>query len=311
MEQLLSFVIPCYRSEHTIRKVVGEIAETAAERPQFAYEIILVNDCSPDQVYEEMKLLAEKDQRIKVVNLAKNMGKHAAVLAGYAYVKGRYIVNLDDDFQSPVCELWKLLEPVVNDSCDYATASYYKKQQSAFKNFGSNINLRMSEVLLEKPKGLRFENFSVMKRFVCDEIVNYKNPYPYLEGLVLRVTQRVVAVPMEQRPRGDAMGTGFTFRKSFALLLNGLTAFSIKPLRFATLAGFLFSAAGFLWGVYTIVHKLQNPAVPMGYSSLAAILLFSSGLVMLMLGMIGEYLGRIYICINDSPQYVVRDTINL
>ena len=81
MEQLLSFVIPCYRSEHTIRKVVGEIAETVAERPQFAYEIILVNDCSPDQVYEEMKLLAEKDQRIKVVNLAKNMGKHAAVLA--------------------------------------------------------------------------------------------------------------------------------------------------------------------------------------------------------------------------------------
>ena len=310
-QELISFVIPCYRSEKTIEKVVDEIIQTVRQRKEYDYEIITVNDCSPDGVYEILKKLAAQNPKIKVINFAKNMGKHAAVLAGYAVVKGDYVVDLDDDFQCPVYDLWKLLDPVKNDECDYATAKYYQKRQSAFKNWGSNLNLHMSEIMLEKPKGLRFENFSVMKRFVCKEIINYKHPYPYLEGLVLRVTRRVITVPMEERNRGDDRGSGFTLAKSVALLVNGLTAFSVKPLRVASVLGFLFSACGFIWGVYAVIHKLINPNVPLGYSSIVAILLFSSGLIMLMLGLIGEYIGRIYICINDSPQYVIKETINL
>ena len=309
--EMITFVIPCYRSEKTIEKVVCEIINTVSERPSYDYEIILINDCSPDHVYRVIKNLAFGNKRIKAISLAKNKGKQAAVLAGYAVAKGQYIVNLDDDYQSPVYELWKLLDPVKADLCDYATASYYKKQQSAFKNLGSKINLCMLEMLLGKPKGLRFENFSVMKKFVRDEIINYKNPYPYLEGLVLGVTERIMTVPMEQRPRGDDNGSGFTFQKSFSLFLNGLTAFSVKPLRIASVVGVLFAIAGFAWGIYAVVNKLINPAVPAGYSSLAAILMFSNGLIMLMLGMVGEYIGRIYICMNDAPQYVVRETINL
>lgn len=308
---LLSFVIPCYRSEKTIKRVIDEIIDTVAQRPEYDYEIITVNDFSPDNVYEKLKVLALKNSKIKVINFSKNMGKHAAVMAGYSVCRGDYIVNLDDDFQCPAYELWRLMAPIENDECDFATAKYSEKKQSAFKNFGSNLNLIMTSFLLNKPKGLRFENFSVMKRYVCKEIIKYRNPYPYLEGLVLRVTHRVKTVEMEARARGDDNKTGFTFKKSFSLLLNGLTAFSVKPLRIASFLGAVFSVLGFIWTVYTIVHKLLNPDIAAGYSSLLAIILFSNGLLMLMLGLIGEYIGRVYICLNSSPQYVIKDTINL
>lgn len=307
---LLSFVIPCYRSEKTIEKVINEIIETVAKRTDYDYEIIAVNDCSPDNVYHVLERLAYDNKKIKVINFAKNMGKHAAVMAGYAYVKGDYVVNLDDDYQSPVNELWKLLNLVEKDECDCATAEYIEKKESWIKRMGSNVNRIMSQIMIGKPKGLRFENFSIMKSFVVKEMINYKNPYPYLEGLLFRVTNRVMSVKMDQRERGDDNSSGFTIKKSIALIANGLTAFSVKPLRVASICGSLFAICGFIYGVIIIIKRLINPSIPSGYSSILAVSLFSSGLIMLLLGIIGEYLGRIYICINDSPQYVIKQTIN-
>ena len=311
IKNLLSFVIPCYRSEQTIKMVINEIIETVSQKPTFDYEIIAVNDFSPDGVYEVLKKLAVDNHKIKVINFSKNMGKHSAVLAGYAVAHGEYIIDLDDDYQSPVSELWKLLKPIQNDECDYATAKYSVKIESALKKIGSNLNLIMSSKMLDKPNNLRFENFSVMKYFVCKEMIKYKNPYPYLEGLVLRITNRIKTVEMEQRGRGDTNKTGFTLIKSFSLWTNGLTAFSVKPLRIASLLGVIFALCGFIWGVYTIIHRLLNPNMVAGYSSIMSVVLFTSGVIMLLLGMIGEYLGRIYICINDSPQYIVKETLNL
>lgn len=308
---LLSFVIPCYRSEKTIEKVIDEIIATVAQREGYDYEVIAVNDSSPDNVYEVLKRIAAANKKVKVINFAKNMGKHAAVLAGYSVARGKYIVNLDDDYQCPTYALWSLLEPVERDECDYATAKYSFKQETWYKRLGSNVNVWMGHVMLDKPMSLRLENFSVMKAFVAREVIGYKNPYPYLEGLILRVTRRILAVPMEERERGDDNATGFTLKKSMSLLMNGLTAFSVKPLRVASLCGTLFAIMGFILGIVMVVRKLVNPAVPTGYSSIVAILLFSSGLIMLMLGLIGEYLGRMYICLNGSPQYVIRETINL
>ena len=310
-KNLISFVIPCYRSEKTIAQVINEIIETVALRPSFDYEIIAVNDCSPDGVYSVLAGIAAENQKIKVIDLAKNMGKHAAVLAGYSVARGEYVVDLDDDFQSPGYELWRLMEPLLGDECDYVTAKYSRKRQSILKNLGSDFNLAVSTVMLEKQKALRFENFSAMKYFVSREIVKYKNPYPYLEGLVLRVTRRIATVEMEERERGDDRETGFTLKKSVSLLVNGLTAFSVKPLRVASLLGVAFALCGFALGFVTILNKLANPSVPAGYSSIMAVVLFSSGTVMLLLGVIGEYVGRIYICLNDSPQYVIRETINI
>ncbi len=309
--KLISFVIPCYRSEKTIEKVIEEIIQTVSERQAYDYEIIAVNDCSPDDVYSVLRRLADNNEKIKVVNLARNMGKHAAVMAGYSFAKGDYVVDLDDDFQSPTYELWNLLAPVEEGRCDVATALYSEKREKFIKRFGSNVNLWMTRVLLDKPKDIRMENFSVMKSFVCKEMIKYKNPYPYLEGLLFRVTKSVLTVPMDQRSRADDNASGFTLKKSLSLFLNGLTAFSVKPLRVSSLIGILFAVFGFLYGVFVILRKMLNPQIAVGYSSLMAIILFSSGLTMILLGIIGEYLGRIYICINESPQYVIRETINM
>ena len=311
IKNLLSFVSPCYRSEKTIGMVVNEIIETVSQQPEFNYEIITVIDSSPDGVYGVLKKLAVENHKIKVINFSKNMGKHAAVLAGYAVARGEYVVDLDDDYQSPVYELWKLLKPVQDDECDFTTAKYLVKKESVLKRLGSNVNLLMSSMMLDKPNDVRFENFSVMKHFVCKEMIKYKNPFPYLEGLVWRVTSRIKTVEMEQRDRGDDKEAGFTFKKGFSLWSNGLTAFSVKPLRMASLLGMIFALCGFIWSMYTIVNRILNPNMAAGYSSIFAIILFSSGIIMLLLGIIGEYLGRIYICINASPQYVIKETINL
>lgn len=310
MKTLLSFVIPCYRSELTIEKVVDEIISTVSQREEYDYEIVCVNDCSPDGVYSVLQGLAEQNKKIKVIDFAKNMGKHAAVLAGFSYAKGEYIVNVDDDYQCPVNELWRLVEPVERDECDFATANYYQKKQSFVKNMGSNVNLMMSSIMLGKPKSLRFENFSVMKRFVMEEIIKYDKPFPYLEGLIYRVTKRITVVQMEERGRADGKATGFTLKKSLSLWMNGFTAFSVKPLRLSTFLGFLSAFIGFAMGAFTVVRKILHPRILSGYTSIIAVLLFVGGIIMVMLGLIGEYVGRIYICLNNTPQYVVKRTIN-
>lgn len=307
---LLSFVIPCYRSELTIEAVISEIIDTVSlKQSEFDYEIVAVNDCSPDGVYDVLKRLASHNTKIKVVNLSKNMGKHAAVMAGYSIAKGDLIVNLDDDFQCPIYDLWKMMEPI-EEGYDVAMAKYPVKKQSAFKNFGSRINAKMAEIMLDKPKNMHYENFSIMKRYVCDEMIRYKNPYPYLEGLILRTTRRIANVEVEERNRLDNKKTGFTFIKSFSLLMNGFTAFSVKPLRIATFTGCIISALGFIFGIVTIIRKIMNLNYVMGYSSMMAVQLFIGGIIILLLGLLGEYIGRIYICLNASPQYVIRDTIN-
>ncbi len=312
MKTLLSFVIPCYRSELTIEKVIDEIIDTVSQRfDNYDYEIICVNDSSPDNVLSVLKRLAADNRKIKVIDFAKNMGKHAAVLAGFNYANGDYIVNVDDDFQCPVYELWRLLAPLEKNECDFSTANYRKKKQSIIKNIGSNVNMIMAHIMLGKPKGLRFENFSIMKRFVMNEIIKYDKPYPYLEGLVCRVTNRIAVVEMNERDRGDDQVTGFTLHKSISLWINGFTAFSVKPLRISTVLGFVLAFVGFVFGLVMIIRKIINPEILAGYTSLMAMQMFIGGIILMILGLIGEYIGRIYICLNNSPQYVVRDTINV
>lgn len=308
---LLSFVIPCYRSEKTITGVINEIIETVTQRKDYDYEIIAVDDNSPDNVYQVLSAIARDNRQIKVLRLARNMGKHAAVLAGYSIVKGDYIVNLDDDYQSPTYELWKLIDAVQSDDCDYATALYKEKKESRIKVIGSDLNARIGHILLGKPKDFRFENFSVIKAFVAREVIKYRNSYPYIPGLILRVTNRIKAIPMEERERSDGNASGYTLRKSISLIANAMTAFSVRPLRIASIIGILFALLGFCYGIVTIIKKVVNPQLLLGYSSMLAVILFSSGVIMTLLGIIGEYIGRIYICINEFPQYVIRDTINL
>lgn len=306
---LLSFTIPCYRSEDTITNVINEIIAKVQEMEDYDYEIVAINDASPDNTWQVLKKLAKNNAKIKCADLAKNVGKHAALMAAFSIVSGDVVIGVDDDGQCPIDELPRLLEPL-EQGYDMSMALYPKKKQSILKNFGSLMNDYMVRFLIGKPKGLVFSNFIARKRFVCEEIIKYKNPYPYLEGLTLRTTQKIAMVPMTERER-QAGTSCYTFKKSFALWVNGCTAFSVKPLRLSTILGILCSILGFIAGFFMIIQKLINPMIQAGYTSIMALILFIGGIIMMLLGIIGEYLGRIYICINDSPQYVIREKTNV
>ncbi len=308
MSKLVSFVIPCYRSAQTIGKVVEEISVTLERLKQYRYEIILVNDASPDNTFEVIRSLCEKRKEICGVNLARNFGQHAALMAGFRYAHGDIIVCLDDDGQTPAEEVPKLLARL-EEGYDVVYARYEIKKHSAFRNFGSHVNEWMTRVMLGKPKELYLSSYFAVKRFIVDEMLRYTNPYPYVIGLVLRATKNITNVDVKHRER--QVGTsGYTIGKLLALWFNGFTAFSIKPLRVATAIGAFSAIAGFLYGIYTIVKKLVNPNVVIGFSSLMSAMVFIGGMVMLMLGIIGEYIGRIYISMNNSPQYVIRECID-
>lgn len=304
----LSFVIPCYNSQNTIGQVVDEIIETVGTRNEYDYEIILVNDSSPDDVFKTITKLAEKNKRIKGIDLARNFGQHSAIMAGFNYVTGDIVVCLDDDGQTPASEMFSLIDKL--DENDLVFAKYKDKKHSAFRNMGSKINDKMAQWLIGKPKKLKIMSYFACKRFVIDEVVRYKNSYPYISGLLLRVTNKVDNVEVNHRERIEG-SSGYTIKKLFLLWINGFTAFSVKPLRIATFIGCITAIIGFIYGLTVVINKLVNPLAPIGYSSMMSVLLFVGGMIMLLLGMIGEYVGRTYISLNDAPQYVVRTALNV
>ncbi len=307
-DKTISFVIPCYRSEKTLEGVVIEIEETMKGMGSWEYEIIMVNDGSPDNTWGTICDIAKKKNgsRVLGINLAKNFGQHAALMAGLNASKGDYVICLDDDGQTPANEAGKLIK-ALDDGADVAYARYEHKQHNLFRNFGTFMNEWMATAMLGKPKDLYVSSYFAARRFVVDEMVKYESSYPYVIGLVLRTTRNIVNVNVNHRARQQGR-SGYSFAKLMALWINGFTAFSIKPLRIATLSGGIFAFFGFAYGIYTVVKKFVNPTVPVGFSALMSAIMFIGGMIMLMLGMIGEYLGRLYISQNKNPQFVIRET---
>ena len=309
MNKFISFVIPCYRSEHTIEIVVEEIDTLMQSHTDYRYEIVLVNDYSPDNVWEKIVNLAEKRENIKAVSFAKNFGQHAALMAGYRVAEGDIVVSLDDDGQTPVDETFVLIDKL-NEGYDVVYARYHQLKESLWRRCGSWLSNKMSEVLIGKPKEILGSSFYAMKNFVAKEMVKYKNSYPFVGGLVFRSTKSIANVYVNHRDRLEGT-SGYSFLKLFKLWMNGFTAFSVIPLRASSLIGVICAILGFIFGIVTIVRKLLYPGISIGWSSTVSIMLFMGGLIMLMLGMIGEYIGRIYISLNNSPQYVIKETVNL
>ena len=303
----LSFVIPCYRSEGTLGKVVDEIYERMTEIENDGFEIILVNDCSPDNVWNVIKELSDSKKEITGINLSKNFGQHAALLAGYAACTGDYVVSLDDDGQAPLDSLSELLEKIY-EGYDVVYAYYEEIKQNAFRRFGTWMAKKMSEVMLDQPKDLKGGSFYVARKYIIDEMVRYKNAFPYLGGLVLRTTRNITCIKTKHRPRLEGR-SGYTFRSLMALWLNGFTAFSVKPLQFSSYLGFIIAALGFIYTIFIVVRRLMGIASVEGWSTIIALLMIIGGTILIMLGLIGEYIGRIYICINESPQYVIKEVV--
>ncbi len=306
----VSFVIPCYRSEHTVEGVVNEIATTMETlQDKYSFEVILINDCSPDNTMGTIRRLCEEKPYVKGIGFARNFGQHAALMAGLRQSKGDYVVCLDDDGQTPADEVDKLLCKL-EEGFDAVYAKYEHKQHSGFRNLGSKVNELMTRVMLEKPKELYVSSYFAVKRFIVEDMIRYENSYPYVIGLVLRATKNITNVVVNHREREEGT-SGYTLKKLLGLWFNGFTAFSVKPLRIATCVGAVSAFLGFAYGIYTILKKFINPDVPLGFSSMMAALVFFGGMIMIMLGLIGEYIGRIYISMNNSPQYVIRERINV
>lgn len=307
----ISFCIPCYKSEQTLPKVVDEIKTTMdTMKDRYNYEIILVNDSSPDNTYGVIEKMAAAESNIIGVDLARNFGQHSALMAGFHFVSGDILVCLDDDGQTPACEVNKLLEKI-EEGEDVVYARYAHKKHSAFRNFGSFINEKMTQFLLGKPKELYVSSYFATKRFIVDEMLKYDKSYPYVIGLVLRSTKKIANVDVNHRER-EVGTSGYTLGKLLGLWMNGFTAFSVKPLRIATWIGVSCSFLGFLYGIYTIIKKLVlGDAVAVGFSALMSAIMFIGGMILFMLGLLGEYIGRMYIGMNNAPQYVIRQTVGV
>lgn len=304
----ISFVIPCYYSSQTLGDTVQEIVEVVNLQDSYDYEIVLVNDGSQDNTFKVIERLCASNNKIKGINLAKNFGQANATLAALANATGELIVYSDDDGQSPVDEVWKLIDKI-NEGYDIVFAKFKVKKNSLFQNFGSEINNIMASLLIGKPKNLHMGNFWVARKYIIDEVIKCRNPYPYIGGLFLKATSNISDVLTGHRERSVGK-SNYTFLKMLSLWLNGFTAFSVMPLRFATVLGGSCSILGFAYILIIIVLKVKHPNMPVGYSSIMSTLLFVGGMIMLMLGVIGEYVGRIYINMNKIPQYVVSKKIN-
>ena len=307
--KLISFVIPCYRSAKTLPGVIEEIKTAMNQMRDYAYEVVLINDCSPDDTFETITKICKENDNITGINLAKNFGQHAALMAGFHYVKGEIVVCLDDDGQTPANEVGKLLAGIENGA-DVVYAKYNQKHHSGFRNFGSHVNELMTRVMLGKPKELFISSYFAARKFVVKEMLRYEYAYPYVIGLVLRTTKNIINVEVNHRDR-ESGTSGYTLGKLLALWFNGFTAFSVKPLRLATMAGTFFACCGFAYGIYTIIKKIfiQPPDLVVGFSALMSVIVFMGGMLMLMMGMVGEYMGRMYVSMNNSPQYVIRDIV--
>ena len=304
----LSFVIPCYRSQKTILAVVAEIDAVVASLGCQA-EIILINDHSPDDVWQVIDELCAQRPDIIGLNLAKNFGQHSALMAGYRECTGDFVFTLDDDGQTPA-EAIPVLLAKLGEGYDVVYGRYGERKDNAFRKAGSRLNNYMMEKMIGKPKEVHLTSFFCARRFIIDEVVKYSNPFPYIWGLIVRSTHNIANVEISHRGRIGG-SSGYTLSRLIHLWVNGLTAFSIKPLRIATAIGVVFAFAGFIALIYTVVDKLFiRPDIPAGYSAMMSALLIIGGILMIMLGLLGEYIGRIYICINDSPQYVIKERRN-
>lgn len=307
---LYSVVIPCYKSDQTIEHVVNQTREEMVRLGRGNVEFVLVNDCSPDggKTIARLKEMAEVQKDVKVINLAKNSGQHNALMAALRHAKGDVIIGMDDDGQTHPSQLGKLFE-ALEQGYDLVYGYYPDKKHNWFRNLGSRFNDLTVNAMIKKPKDVRTSSYFVVRKFVRDYAVQYTGPYTYLLGLFMRCTQNIASVPVKHFER-EVGESNYTL-KALIGLWSDIIGFSVIPLRIATIAGFLFSGVGIIAAVVVFIMKMVRPDMSMGWPSLMCAISFFFGLNFMFLGMIGEYLGRLFLSMNREPQYVIKEMYNI
>jgi len=304
----LSLVIPVYNGSRTIGPLVEQTAKIFGST---SFEIVLVNDGSEDDSEKVCAQLAEKfPQNVTFVHLSRNFGEHSAVLAGFTQTRGHYVAVLDDDGQNPPEEVVRMLDELKRKKYDVVYGHYIEKKHSWFRNLGSRFNDRIATLMLHKPKDLYLSSFKVMNRFLVNEIIKYRGPYPYTDGLIYRVTRNIGQIPVEHRV-SQSGPSRYTLRGLVRLWLNMFLNFSIKPLRVSVYVGLLASVLSLFSLVAILVDKLWiTKNVTLGIPTVLGSVVFFSGIQLMILGLVGEYLGRLYLDQTGTPQYVVRYTMH-
>ncbi len=302
-----SFIIPCYGSEQTLPLVIDELRAVLSARQVEDHQLILINDGSPDQVWQKIKTMAAADRHIIGIDLARNFGQAKARMAALPYIKGDVAVFLDDDGQHPLYHVFALIEKIENGD-DLVFARFSNKKHNPFHRLGSAMNGKLLELNGAKPPGIALSSFFAISHLCIEQLRDYHSPFPSFTGYIMQFTGRVANIDMPHRPRA-AGKSGYTARKLFSQWLTGFTNFSIVPLRLASASGGLIAATGFIYGIYLVLRKLFGAHLLSGYTSLMAAILFIGGLMMLTMGLLGEYVGRIYMTVSDMPRYTIRETI--
>jgi glycosyltransferase involved in cell wall biosynthesis len=300
----VSIVIPVYNAEETIANLAEElIAELGRE---YTLEIVLINDRSQDTSEAIcIDLFKKYPSTVRFFSLAKNVGEHNAVMAGLNNISGDFAVIMDDDFQNPIQEVKKLIDYAVRTEYDVVYTYYEKKEHSLFRNLGSMFNDRIANIMLKKPKDLYLSSFKIITKTLVDEIIKYDLPFPYIDGLVLRSTENIGKFKVKHDARKVGK-SGYTFSKLISLWLNMFINFSILPLRLATYMGFIFAGIGFAMGILAIIEKLINPNLPQGYTLLFVFIAVISGVQLISVGILGEYIGRFFLSNNKQPQFIIK-----
>lgn len=300
----ISVVIPVYKSEKCIPELTKQISDALKD---FDWELILVNDCSPDNSWTEIKKVAAENNNITGINLRKNGGQDLAILAGLNHAKGKWIVIMDDDLQHSPYDIPKLYTQA-QKGFDVVYADFKQKKQKLWKNLGSWLNGKVSEITLGKPKGIYLSPFKIISGSVVKEMCKLNNLFPYIDGLIFQVTKNITQINIEHHKR-EYGKSNFTLVKSMQVFFRMMFGFSTFPLNFATYIGFFSSTMGFLLAIYFLVKFLLGLEPLTGWTSLIMVILILGGLILLALGIIGKYIGQMYLTINNSPKYIVKETV--
>jgi undecaprenyl-phosphate 4-deoxy-4-formamido-L-arabinose transferase len=299
----LSIVIPVYRGATTIGRLVAELS---ALRPAGGMEIILVNDGSPDDSGAVCRaLLAKASVPITYIEHARNYGEHNAVMTGLRQARGAYVITMDDDLQNPPHEVVRLYDHARLHGWDVVYTRYAEKRHAAWRNLGSRFANAVADRLLDKPKGLYLSSFRCMSALVVRAVARYRGPYPYIDGLIMQVTQRIDSLAVEHVERVEGR-SNYNLRRLVRLWLNLATSFSLAPLRLAIFAGLAMALLGMIGAAGTVIEALFLHHTPSGWASTMTVVLLVAGVQSMMLGIIGEYVGRTFLSANGKPQGTVR-----